>query len=47
MYLSIMFLSLHLYLYVGHIIALIVLYVLYFSYFFKVYFMYIYGRHLV
>ena len=32
-YLSIIFLTLHLYLYVDHIIALIVLYVLYFSYF--------------
>ena len=41
------FLTLHLYLYVDHIIALIVLYVLYFSYFFKLYFMYIYGQHLV
>ena len=34
-YLSIIFLTLHLYLYVDHIIALIVLYVLYFSYFFN------------
>ena len=41
------FLTLHLYLYVNHIIALIVLYVLYFSYICLVYFMYIYGRRLV
>ena len=33
-YLSIICLTLHLYLYVDHIIALIVLYVLYFSYFY-------------
>ena len=41
------FLTLHLYFYGDHIIALIVLYVLYFSYFLIVFYVYIYGRHLV
>ena len=45
-YLSIIFLTLHLYLYVDHIIALIVLYVLYFSYVFNC-ILCIYGRRLV